>query len=130
MYSDGDKKRIPQLLSKIIKMDKDNSTHEDIMRIFSHYLFNVGDRDSLDEIILDLDEPSNLIYLLEIVDIYLDETDVKLSFETLNDDLDIVTNVISKFEQNEYFKRDLSRLADEGADILSKIWLSNKAKEC
>ncbi len=130
LYSDGDKKRIPQLLSKIITMDQDNSTHEDIMRIFSHYLFNMDNRDSLDEIILDLDEPSNLIYLLEIVQNYLDEKDVKLSFETLNDDLDIVTNVISMFEQNKNFKRDLSRLADEGADIISKIWPSSKAQEC
>jgi uncharacterized protein YeeX (DUF496 family) len=130
LYSGGDKKRIPRLLSKIITMDKDNSTHEDIMRIFSHYLFNVGNRDSLNEIILDLDEPSNSIYLLEIVQNYLDDKDVKLSFETLNDDLDIVTNVISKFEQNDNFKRNLSGLANEGAEILSKIWPSSKAQEC
>jgi hypothetical protein len=100
------------------------------MRIFSHYLFNVGNRDSLNEIILDLDEPSNSIYLLEIVQNYLDDKDVKLSFETLNDDLDIVTNVISKFEQNDNFKRNLSGLANEGAEILSKIWPSSKAQEC
>ena len=132
LYSGGDKKRIPLLLSKIITitMDKNNSTHEDIMRIFSHYLFNVSNRYSLNEIILDLDEPSNLISLLKIVRNYLDEKDVKLSFETLNNDLDIVTNVISVFEQNEDFRRELSTLADEGVEIFSKIWPSSKAQEC
>jgi hypothetical protein len=123
-YSNGDKQRTPELISKIITIDKDNTTH-DIMRIFSHYLFNVDNRDSLNEIILDRDDPSNIIYLLEIVRECLDEIDVKLSFETLNEDLKIVKDVISEFENDVEFKRNLSSLVDED-DIISKIWPEKK----